>query len=73
MAKVQAIKDLDHNELQTRLKESQEALFRIKFQMGMGQTDGIKKYRELKRDRARILTQLRTRELAAAADKNRSK
>jgi ribosomal protein L29 len=35
----------------------------------MGQSDGLKKYRGLRRDRARVLTILRERELAAVAVK----
>jgi ribosomal protein L29 len=33
-------------------------LFRFKFQMGMGQLEGLKKYRALRKDRARMLTVL---------------
>ena len=40
----------------TRSCESQEQLFRLRFQMGMGQTEGLKKYHGLKKDRARLLT-----------------
>jgi large subunit ribosomal protein L29 len=50
------IRAMDVAELENKLKESSEQMFRIKFQMGMGQTDGLKKLRELKKDRARILT-----------------
>ncbi len=42
-----------------QLHESQEQMFRLRFQMAMGQTDGLKKYRGLKKDRARMLTILR--------------
>ena len=50
------IRAMDVAELENKLKESSEQMFRIKFQMGMGQTDGLKKLRELKKDRARLLT-----------------
>jgi large subunit ribosomal protein L29 len=73
----------DNAELQNQLRESQDQLFRLKFQLGMGQMDGLKKYRELKRDRARMFGVLRERELdpakaaeaekQAAAAKKRSK
>src|SRR5918997_1257259 len=46
---------LDIAALKTQVRESEEQLFRLKFQIGMGQTEGVKKYRELKRDRARML------------------
>jgi large subunit ribosomal protein L29 len=54
---------LDTNELQKNFKESAEQLFRLKFQMSMGQMEGLKKYRGLKKDRARMLTVLRERDL----------
>jgi len=38
-------------------------LFRLRFQMAMGQTDGLKKLRTMRKDRARMLTVLRDREL----------
>jgi large subunit ribosomal protein L29 len=50
------IRAMDVAELENKVKESQEQMFRIKFQMGMGQADGLKKLRELKKDRARMLT-----------------
>ncbi len=59
------VKAQDDVELQNQLRESQDQLFRLKFQLGMGQMEGLKKYRELKRDRARMLGALRERELDA--------
>ena len=55
---------LDAPEIQRQLQESQEQLFRLRFQMGMGQTEGLKKYRTLRKERARMLTVLRAKELA---------
>ena len=43
-----------------------EQLFRLQFQMSIGQMDGLKKVRAMKKDRARINTILRERELAGA-------
>ena len=40
-----------------------EQNFRLRFQMSMGQADGLKKVRNIRKDRARILTILRDREL----------
>jgi large subunit ribosomal protein L29 len=62
--KAYKIAELDDRELAQQLAETQEKLFRLKFQMAMGQTDGLKRYRELKKDRARMLTIRRQRELA---------
>ncbi len=62
--KAQKVRDLDTNELKHQLREMDEQTFRLKFQMSMGQHDGLKKLRAMKKDRARILTVLRERELA---------
>jgi len=61
------IREIDTKDLQGRLTESEEQLFRLRFQINMGQTEGVKKYRELKRDRARMLGVLREREIQGAA------
>jgi large subunit ribosomal protein L29 len=44
-------------------------MFRLRFQIGMGQMDGLKKYRQIRRDRARILGVLRQREIEGKAGK----
>ena len=62
--KAQNVRDLDQNEIQAKLKEMDEQMFRLHFQMSMGQMDGLKKVRQMKKDRARIYTILRERELA---------
>ncbi len=54
------LRDLDDNEMRNQLREMRGAAFRLKFQMRMGQTDGLKKTaRACKKDRARMLTILR--------------
>ncbi len=60
--KADKVRELDVNELRTQVRDSAEQLFRLKFQMSMGQADGLKKYRIMKKDRARMLTLLRERE-----------
>jgi len=60
------IREIDNNDLKNQLTEQEETLFRLKFQIGMGQTDGVRKLRELKKDRARMLGVLRERELKQA-------
>jgi large subunit ribosomal protein L29 len=59
--RAEKIREIDTKELQIKLAESNEQLFRLKFQIGMGQSDGLKKYRELRRDRARMQTILNQR------------
>jgi large subunit ribosomal protein L29 len=56
--KAEKFRGLDVAELERQVQDSQDQLFRFRFQMGMGQMEGLKKYRSLKKDRARILTVL---------------
>ena len=67
--KAQKVRDLDETELRQQLREMDEQLFRLQFQMSMGQVEGLKKVRAMKKDRARIYTILRERELAAGGSK----
>ena len=62
--KAQKVRDLDEQEIKQQLKEMDERMFRLHFQMSMGQMEGLKKVRQMKKDRARIYTILRERELA---------
>jgi large subunit ribosomal protein L29 len=62
--KIRDFRDLDQSELLRELREADEQLFRLQFQLSMGQTDGVKKMRAMKKDRARMRTVLRERELA---------
>ena len=62
--KAQNVRDLDEHELKTKLKEMDEQMFRLHFQMSMGQMDGLKKVRQMRKDRARMHTILREREQA---------
>jgi large subunit ribosomal protein L29 len=62
--KAREVRDLDSTELDAKERETREQLFRLRFQIQMGQTDGVKKFRTLKKDLARILTAKRERELA---------
>ncbi len=59
------IRGLDAAEIKKQLSEGDETMFRLRFQLSMGQMEGIKKLRELKKDRARIMTIQREKELAA--------
>ena len=61
--KIEKIREIDNEELTRQSNDSREQMFRLRFQLTMGQTDGLKKLRQLKKDRARMLTTLREREL----------
>jgi ribosomal protein L29 len=59
--KVDKVRSLDEHELQRQLAEIDEHMFRFGFQKSMGQMEGLKKARAMRKDRARIYTVLRER------------
>jgi len=67
--KADKIREIDTKELQRQYADSADQMFRLRFQLKMGQTDGVKKLRELRKDRARMLTVMRERELQAEKGK----
>jgi large subunit ribosomal protein L29 len=66
-ANADTARGLDKAEIEKQLKDATEQIFRLRFQMSMGQPEGVKKVRSLKKDRARMLTVLRERELSEGA------
>ncbi len=60
------IRDLPDDSLVDRLSETKQELFNLRFQHVTGQLDNYSRLRELKRDIARMQTELRAREIAAA-------
>lgn len=64
--KAAEFQDLDAAEMRVKESEIREQIFRLKFQITMGQTDGVKKYRALRKDLARLLTVRRQAELQGA-------
>lgn len=59
--KADKVRGLDDGELRRQLQEMEDQIFRFQFQMSMGQMDGLKKARAMRKDRARIHTVLRER------------
>jgi large subunit ribosomal protein L29 len=57
---------LDAAEIAKQLRDASEQMFRLRFQLSMGQADGLTKLRKLRRERARMLTIQRERELGQA-------
>ena len=57
------VREIDSTELKRQCEDMKEQSFRLRFQLTMGQSDGIKKLRAIRKDRARMLTILRDREL----------
>ena len=56
------LRDMSSEELQHQEGEMNEQMFKLRFQWAMGQTESLKKMRELRRDRARLLTIMREKE-----------
>lgn len=65
--KAEKIRNLTDVELQHQERELNDQLFRLKFQLNMGQTESLKKIRTLKKDIARVKTIARQRQMAAGA------
>ncbi len=61
---IEKIRNLTDAELIHQQRELSDQLFKMKFQLKMGQTESLKKIRELKKDIARIKTVMRQKELA---------
>ncbi|HWE87090.1 MAG TPA: 50S ribosomal protein L29 [Terracidiphilus sp.] len=57
------IRALSDDELVAQEKNSAEQLFRLRFQVSMGQNDGVKKLRLLRKEIARMKTVARERSL----------
>jgi large subunit ribosomal protein L29 len=62
-ANADKIRGQNEEELRRTLHEMDEQLFRFQFQRSMGQMDGLKKARAMRKERARIYTVLRERQL----------
>ncbi len=58
------IKNTTDAELSHQERDLADQLFRLKFQMSMGQTESLKKIRQLRKDIARVKTIKRERQLA---------
>ena len=67
--KVDKIRNLTDVELSHQEKDLADQLFKLKFQMNMGQTESLKKIRGLRKDIARVKTIQGERQRAAATEK----
>jgi len=63
------IRNLTDVELSHQERELADQLFKLKFQLNMGQTESLKKIRGLRKDIARVKTILGERERSAATEK----
>ncbi len=64
--KAQALRDLNDTEVLERLAQTKEELFNLRFQSVTGQLENHSRLTAVKKDIARLMTELRTREIAAA-------
>jgi len=67
--KVDKIRNLTEEELSHQERELADQLFKLKFQLNMGQTESLKKIRGLRKDIARVKTIASERKRTAAAEK----
>ena len=56
------LRDMSADELERQQAEMSEQMFKLRFQWAMGQTESLKKMRELRKDRSRLLTILHQKE-----------
>ncbi|MBO59265.1 MAG: 50S ribosomal protein L29 [Actinomycetota bacterium] len=67
MAK-KTLRDLADTDLLERFNETKEELFNLRFQLATGQLENHARVSQVKREVARVLTELREREISAAED-----
>jgi large subunit ribosomal protein L29 len=67
--KADKVRNLTDEELQHQGQDLADQLFKLKFQLNMGQTESLKKIRGLRKDIARVKTILGERSRAVAASK----
>ncbi len=67
------IRNLGDEELKHQEKISAEQLFRLRFQVALGQTDGVKKLRQLRKEIAQIKTVAREREMGIHGESKEAK
>ena len=67
------IRNLSDEELAHQERTSAEQLFRLRFQVSMGQNDGVKKLRQLRKEIAQIKTVARERELGIHGETKEAK
>jgi large subunit ribosomal protein L29 len=61
---IEKIRNLTDTELSHQQRELADQLFKLKFQLNMGQTESLKKIREMRKDIARINTVAREKQIA---------
>ena len=62
--RVKKMRDVSVDELVNQEAQMKEELFKLRFQWAMGQTETLKKMREIRKDRARLLTVIKEKQTA---------
>jgi len=64
--KAEEVRNLSDTELAQKVKDLRVELFNLRFQLATGQLDNPQRIKAVKRDIARMHTEIRSREIAAA-------
>ena len=67
--KADKVRNLTEEELRHQERDLADQLFKLKFQLNMGQTESLKKIRGLRKDIARVKTIIGERERTASEKK----
>ena len=63
--KASEVRELSNEDLNAKLDEARTELFNLRFQMATSQLDNTARVKQVKKDIARIMTEMRARELSA--------
>jgi large subunit ribosomal protein L29 len=66
MAKAKALAELGEIDLLEKLSDAKEELFNLRFQFATGQLENSARMKQIKKEIARLLTELRAREITDA-------
>ena len=66
--KMTDIRELETSDLAEKVKEARAELFNLRFQLATGQLDNPARISSVKKDIARLLTEMRAREVSASRD-----
>ena len=66
MAKATTLAELGDTDLLEKLSDAKEELFNLRFQFATGQLENSARMKQVKKEIARLLTELRAREIADA-------
>jgi large subunit ribosomal protein L29 len=66
MATAAEVSEYDTEELERQLSETRRELFNLRFQLATGQLDNFTRINQVRKDVARMMTELRIREIADA-------